>query len=148
MEQTHVAVEKPRVGRSVLAVVVGILAGAVLSLGTDELLHIFKVYPPWNEPMRAAGLNALALGYRIVYDTIGSYLTARLAPRNPMRHALIVGAIGLVPSVAGIVAATQVDLGPIWYPIALAVSVMPTAWLGGMLHRLNLRQDARVRETT
>lgn len=26
-------------------------------------------------------------------------------------------------------------LGPAWYPIALALSVFPTAWLGGVLHR-------------
>jgi hypothetical protein len=147
MELTGVVAEGRRPGRSVLAVALGILAGAFLSLGTDQLLHVLRIYPPWNEPMRDAALNALALGYRLIYDTFGSYLTARLAPRNPMRHALIGGAIGLVPSIAGIVAATQVDLGPIWYPVALAASVMPTAWLGGMLHRIALRQDARVRQT-
>jgi hypothetical protein len=145
MELIRAVVEKPRLGRSVLAVVAGILAGAILSLGTDELLHVLKVYPPWNEPMRDAALNALALGYRIVYDTLGSYLTARLAPRRPMRHALIGGAIGLVPTIGGVIAATQVDLGPIWYPIALAVSVMPTAWLGGILHAVSSRQDTHVR---
>ena len=147
MERTGIASEEPRLGRSVLAVVAGILAGAFLSLGTDQLLHVLKVYPPWSEPMRDAALNALALGYRIVYDTFGSYVTARLAPRHPMRHALIGGAIGLVPSIAGIVAATQVDLGPIWYPIALAASVMPTAWLGGVLHGVSSGQETRVRET-
>jgi hypothetical protein len=146
MERTRIAAGEPRLGRSVLAVVAGILAGAFLSLGTDELLHVLKVYPPWSEPMRDTGLNALALGYRLVYDTFGSYLTARLAPRHPMRHALIGGAIGLVPSIAGIAAATQVDLGPIWYPIALSVSVMPTAWLGGVLHRVSSQQETRVRE--
>src|SRR5215469_708391 len=99
--------------KSLLAIVLGILAGAFLSLGTDQLLHVLRIYPPWNEPMRDPALNALALGYRLIYDTFGGYLTARLAPRNPMRHALIGGAIGLVPSIAGIVAATQVDLGPI-----------------------------------
>ena len=129
-----------------LAVATGILAGAFLSLGTDQLLHVLKVYPPWNEPMRDASLNALALGYRIVYDTLGSYLTARLAPHHPMRHALIGGAIGLVLSIGGVVAATQVDLGPIWYPIALALSVMPTAWLGGILHGVSSRQDIRVKK--
>jgi hypothetical protein len=146
MEPTRTAVEERRLGRSVLAVIAGMLAGAFLSLGTDELLHVLKVYPPWNEPMRDAGLNALALGYRIVYDTLGSYLTARLAPRRPMRHALIGGAIGLVPTIGGVIAATQVDLGPIWYPIALAVSVMPTAWLGGILHGVSARQDTRVKK--
>jgi hypothetical protein len=147
MELTGVVTAERRPGRSVLAVVLGILTGAFLSLGTDQLLHVLKIYPPWNEPMRDAALNALALGYRLVYDTFGSYLTARLAPRNPMRHALIGGAIGLVASIAGIVAATQVDLGPIWYPVALAVSVMPTAWLGGVLHRVSSRHDVHGRET-
>ena|SRR5262252_5103257 len=147
MELTGVVAEERRLGRSVLAIVLGILTGAFLSLGTDQLLHVLRIYPPWDKPMRDAGLNALALGYRLIYDTFGSYLTARLAPRNPMRHALIGGAIGLVPSIAGIVAATQVDLGPIWYPVALAVSVMPTAWLGGVLHRVSAGQDIHGRET-
>ena len=147
MELTGVVTKERRPGRSVLAVVLGILTGAFLSLGTDQLLHVLRIYPPWDKPMRDAGLNALALGYRLIYDTFGSYLTARLAPRNPMRHALIGGAIGLVPSIAGIVAATQVDLGPIWYPVALAVSVMPTAWLGGVLHRVSAGQDIHGRET-
>lgn len=147
MEGSSSRATEPRLGRSVLAVIAGILAGAALSLGTDELLHLAKVYPPWNEPMRDAGLNALALGYRLVYDTFGSFLTARLAPRRPMRHALIGGAIGLVPSIAGVVAATQIDLGPLWYPIALAVSVMPTAWLGGLLHGISPRQAPHPRET-
>ena len=147
MELTGVVTAERRPGRSVLAVVLGILAGAFLSLGTDQLLHVLRIYPPWNEPMRDPALNALALGYRLIYDTFGGYLTARLAPRNPMRHALIGGAIGLVPSIAGIVAATQVDLGPIWYPVALAVSVMPTAWLGGVLHRVSSRHDIHGRET-
>ena len=31
-------------------------------------------------------------------------------------------------------------LGPAWYPIGLAASALPTAWLGGVLY---LRQQAR-----
>src|SRR5215471_14764438 len=147
MELTGVVTKERRPGRSVLAVVLGILTGAFLSLGTDQLLHVLRIYPPWDEPMRDPALNTLALCYRLVYDTFGGYLTARLAPHNPMRHALIGGAIGLVPSIAGIVAATQIDLGPIWYPVALAVSVMPTAWLGGVLHRVSSGQDIHSRET-
>ena len=139
MALTGTLTEPRRIGRSVAAILSGLVAGAALSLGTDQLLHVLKVYPPWGEPMYAAGLNALALSYRVVYDTFGSYLAARFAPSNSMRHALIVGAIGLVPSVAGVVAATKIDLGPMWYPIALAASVMPTAWIGGVLHRVSSR---------
>jgi hypothetical protein len=139
MESTAAASPHRRIGRSTAAILLGLVAGAVLSLGTDQVLHVLKGYPPWNEPMYGTGLNLLALSYRIAYDTFGGYLAARFAPRNPMRHALILGAIGLVPSVAGVVAATKIELGPIWYPIALAVSVMPTAWLGGQLHRISSR---------
>ncbi len=118
------------------AVLAGFIAIVVLSLGTDQLLHSLGVYPPWGQPMYDTGLNLLALSYRIIYGVLGSYITARLAPRSPMRHALILGAIGLVLSLAGaITAITMADLGPSWYPIALALTALPCAWLGGALHR-------------
>ena len=126
--------EAPRnIMRSVLAVIAGFAAIFVLSLATDQVFHSLNVYPPWGEPMRDTGDNLLALSYRLVYDTFGCYLAARLAPRNPMRHALILGAIGFVLSSLGGVAAMTQDMGPAWFPILLAVSSLPTAWLGGWL---------------
>jgi hypothetical protein len=47
------------------------------------------------------------------------------------RHALVLGSIGLVLSIAGAVA--MWDAGPAWYPLALAASALPCAWLGGRL---------------
>ena len=35
-----------RIGRSIGAVVAGIFAGAILSLGTDGVLHVVEVFPP------------------------------------------------------------------------------------------------------
>jgi hypothetical protein len=82
------------------------------------------------------GLNLLALAYRIVYAVLGSYIAARFAPRNPMRHALALGIVGLVVSLAGAIGTiTMADLGPNWYPIALVLTALPCAWLGGALHR-------------
>jgi hypothetical protein len=78
-------------------------------------------------------LNALALSYRCVYGVVGSYLMARFAPYAPMRHAWIGAGIGFVLSAAGAIAAIQMKLGPAWYPIALAFSTWPTAWLGATL---------------
>jgi len=124
-----------RLWRSTGAVLLGIFVGAALSLGTDQVLHVLQVYPPWGQPMYDPGLNLLALAYRIPYAIAGSYVVARFAPRNPMRHALAGGVVGLVLSVAGVIAAINVDLGPLWYPIALAVTALPCAWLGGVLHR-------------
>jgi disulfide bond formation protein DsbB len=85
--------------------------------------------------MRDPGLNFLALAYRIVFTIFGGYLTARFAPRNPMRHVFVLATIGLVMGVAGVVATSGLDLGPRWYPIALAVTAFPCTWLGGILRR-------------
>jgi hypothetical protein len=120
--------------RSAGAVLLGLFAIFVLSLGTDQLMHSFEVYPPWNQPMYDTGDNLLALSYRIVYAIFGCYLAARFAPRNPMRHALVLGAIGFVLSLAGAIAASRLDLGPPWYPIALVLTALPCAWLGGYLY--------------
>src|SRR4029077_1844379 len=68
----------PVTWRGAGAVFAGFVAVFVLSLGTDEVLHVLAIYPPWGEPMRDPMLNLLALSYRLVYDTFGSYLTARL----------------------------------------------------------------------
>jgi hypothetical protein len=126
--------------KSVWAVFAGFLAVVVLSLGTDQVLHMLRVYPPWGEPMYDIGLNALALTYRIVYTLLGGFITARLAPRAPMRHVMILGLIGLAAGTAGaIVAITQANFGPNWYPIALAVTAYPCTWLGG---RLGVRKPA------
>src|SRR5437660_1722580 len=38
-----------RLGRSTAAVLLGFVAVAVLSLGTDEVLHVLRVFPPWGE---------------------------------------------------------------------------------------------------
>jgi hypothetical protein len=80
--------------RSTGAVLLPFFAVAALSLGTDQLLHSLKAYPPWGQPMYAPGLNLLALSYRIVYAVLGSFLAARLAPHDPMRHALTLGVLG------------------------------------------------------
>ena len=120
--------------RSIGAVLIGLIFIFVLSLATDQLLHSLNVYPPWGEPMWDNKLNLLALSYRVVYAIIGSYLTARFAPRNPMRHAMILGLIGLVLSSIGAIGAiVMANLGPNWYPILLALTSVPCAWIGGRL---------------
>ena len=120
--------------RSIGAVLIGLIFIFVLSLATDQLLHSLNVYPPWGEPMWDNRLNLLALSYRVVYAIIGSCLTARFAPRNPMRHAMILGLIGLVLSSIGAIGAiVMANLGPNWYPILLALTSVPCAWIGGRL---------------
>lgn len=122
------------VRKSISAIFMGFFTVAALSLTTDQVLHVFSVYPPWGQPMFDPGLNLLALSYRIIYTVLGGYITARLAPRNPMRHAMILGVIGLIAGTAGVIATLPLHLGPTWYPIAIALTALPCAWLGGFLY--------------
>jgi surface polysaccharide O-acyltransferase-like enzyme len=120
--------------RSAAAVLLGLIVIFVLSLVTDQVMHMLEVYPPWGQPMNDTDDNLLALAYRIVYAVVGCYIAARLAPRNPMHHALALGVVGVILSLAGAVTAIKMDLGPAWYPIALVLTALPCAWLGGVLY--------------
>src|SRR4051794_17663028 len=91
-------------GRSIFAVAAAIVANVVLSLGTDQVLHVLGVYPPWGQPMFDASLNLLALSYRIVFGVVSGYLVARLAPRAPMRHAAVLGVIAFAMGTLGAIA--------------------------------------------
>ena len=133
IQMTNAATPPRRLWRSTGAVLAGFLTVVVLSLGTDQVLHVLGVYPPWGQSMHEPGLNLLALTYRIVYTVVGGYVTARLAPHAPMRHVWVLAAIGLVLGTAGAIATIPMDLGPAWYPIALAVTAVPCTWLGGAL---------------
>jgi hypothetical protein len=124
-----------RLGQSSGALALGFVAVVVLSLGTDEVLHVLKVYPPWNEPMYNSGLCFLALSYRIVYTVLGSYIAARYAPHHPMGHAMALGVLGTAVGTAGAFATIPMHLGPAWYPVAIGVTALPCAWLGGVLYR-------------
>lgn len=123
-----------QIGRSVWAVLAGFLVVVLLSLGVDEVLHLLGVYPPWNERMPDPGDNALALSYRCVIQVLGGWVMARLAPYAPMRHVWVGALIGLAFGTLGAVAMIPRNLGPAWYPILLAVSAIPTTWLGGRLY--------------
>jgi hypothetical protein len=135
-----------RIGRSVGAVLAGLLAIIILSVGTDEVLHAAGIFPSWGQPVGNA-LLLLATIYRTLYSVAGSYLTARLAPSRPMQHALVLGGIGLVLGTLGALATWNKGpaFGPHWYPVALIVLAVPQCWLGG---RLAVKSHARREESS
>jgi hypothetical protein len=123
-----------RLSRSLLAVIAGLLAVVLLSVVTDTLMHATGALPAFGEPM-GHGHALLALAYRCLYGAAGGWLTARLAPSVPLQHALWLGVLALVISVAGAVATWNAgpQFGPRWYSLALIAIAVPTAWLGGRL---------------
>ena len=132
-----------RMLRSIGAVFGGLVVVVVLSHGTDTALRATGIFPPGDYPM-SDPLFLLATAYRIVYAVGGSYVTARLAPHRPMKHALAGGVVGLVLSTLGAVATwNRPDLGPHWYPLALVATALPCAWAGGRLRAMQLGEPPR-----
>jgi hypothetical protein len=128
--------------KSIGAVLAGMLAGIILTIATDIVLHAMGVFPPWGQSMVGFdGPLLLATAYRTVYGVAGSYIAARLAPDRPMLHALVLGAIGLAVSILGAVVTWNKGpaFGPHWYPLALVVLAMPQSWAGGRLYEMQLR---------
>ena len=121
--------------KSVLAVVAGVVFTVVVTTLVDMALHAAGVFPPMNQPLNDA-LALLATSYRIVISIGGAWLTARLAPSNPMKHAMILGVVGTVLGLAGVVATWNMGLGPRWYAIALAVLAIPQCWAGGRIYEM------------
>jgi hypothetical protein len=130
------ASSQPGMLRSVVAVLAGALTGIILSIATDSLLRAIGILPAPGQPASSPVLFAATL-YRTVYGVLGAYLTARIAPSRPMLHVTILGSLGLLASLAGAIATwNKVDIyGPRWYPLALVVLALPTAWFGGKLHK-------------
>jgi hypothetical protein len=132
--------QRPRnIPRSIGAILAGFVFVFIVTLGTDQLLHVAGIFPPWGASL--VGYDAallLATAYRIVFGIAGSYVTARLAPVRPMQHALLGGFIGLVLSIIGAAVTWNRGpaFGPHWYPLALVVTALPTAWVGGKLHSM------------
>ncbi len=135
-----------RIGRSIAALLAGMLVGIVLTVGTDIVLHAIGVFPPWGQSMVGLdGVLLLATVYRTIYGVLGSYIIARLAPDRPMAHALAGGVVGLAVSIVGAAVTWNKGLafGPHWYPLALIVLAMPQAWAGGRLRLMQLRLPAQ-----
>ncbi len=82
IRMTETSTQPRRLLRSAGAVLLGFVAVVVLSLGTDQVLHMLEVYPPWGQPMNDTDDNLLALAYRCVYGVVGGYITARFAPHR------------------------------------------------------------------
>ena len=120
---------------SIWAVAAGLLFVLIVTTIVDIVLHAVGVFPPVSQPIDDT-LAILATSYRIVISVAGAWLTARLAPEKPMKHAMILGGIGVVLASVGVVATWNLGLGPHWYPIALVVLSIPQCWAGAKIFEM------------
>jgi len=130
-------VSSRRIGRSALALLTGIVIGIVLSTATDFGLHAIGLTPSPKDRW-PNNLLVLASMYRAIYGILASYVIARLAPNRPMGHALVAGTLGMIVSTLGALAAWSTTVGQHWYPVALALTALPTAWIGAKLWLMQL----------
>jgi len=119
--------------RSVWALVAGVLAAIILTTLVDFVLHWVRFYPAWDAPLNNTQC-VIATLYRVVIGAAGAWLTAALAPTNPMKHVLWLGVLGTVIGALGAVVTWNRGLGPHWYGIALATLAIPQSWVGGKVY--------------
>ena len=117
------------------AVAAGFLVTALASTTADAVMHTAGIFssPP---RLMSDALFALAAAYPALFAVAGGYVTARLSPDRPMRHAWILAGIGLVAGLAGVVAYYTIggaQIGPAWYAISIPFEAIPCVWLGGRL---------------
>jgi hypothetical protein len=126
--------------RRIGAVFAGLFVIFAVTTATDIVFHLAGVFPPTGAPTTDGPL-VLATAYRIVYGVAGSWVTARVAPDRPMRHALVLGLVGVAISTAG--AIVMHGRGPLWYSLAVIAMALPCGWAGGRLRELQIATPAR-----
>lgn len=117
--------------KSIGAILAGFVLGAFLSIGADILMDKMGIMPMDNFKQTPFIIICVVIVYRFIFNVIGCYLAARLAPNKPMKHVIIIGIIGTVLSLLG--SFTMWDKAIPFYNIAIILISLPSAWLGGQL---------------
>ena len=128
----------PPIVRSVFAIVAGFLFIGALAFGTGMTLQSAGIVPPAGEPMTAVTPVLLEAAYVALFAIAGCWLAAWLAPDRPMRHALILGFLGLAFNVMGAVATWGER--PAWSVLLNLALVLPYAWMGGRLREMQFER--------
>jgi hypothetical protein len=132
--------------RSVLAVVVGFMVTLVASVGTDVVLVLLLPHSFTEGKPPSLGLSLGILAYCFVYVVLGGYVTACIARRAEVRHALTLGGIALAIGVAMTLPALfrhgDGHETPGWYIAVTLGYVLPATALGGWLRAMQRRGAA------
>ena len=128
-------------GRSVLAVMAGFVATVVLSVGCDALVRA-AAPGAFGADGRTASPAMMAFGvfYTLLAATAGGFVTARIANRGEVLHALVLGTLGAISTLIIILAAPAPERTAGMFVSAMLV--IPATVLGGWL-RARGTQPAR-----
>jgi hypothetical protein len=124
--------------RSIVAVAAGFFASNVMSLGGDLLFR--RMSPDAFDDKglaRSDGTLFTIMSYEALFVLIAGYVTARIAVRRPMTHALVMAGLVLLGRVPTAVVAWS--LAPPWFHIGVMLLIIPAALLGVKLSELRGR---------
>lgn len=120
--------------RSVLAILAGVVTWMILAFGTDAFMTlIFPNQFTYGEPVESVSLLLVLATYSLGYAVVAGYVTAWLAKRKAIQHALVLGIVQLI--LAGTATYFQVNVAPVWYHVLVLTLIIPTHVLGGWLRR-------------
>jgi hypothetical protein len=124
--------------RSTLAVLAGLGVIIVTSFGIEAaanpvLMRMFPNALP-NEAAMSHSLPAwlFTMTYTFLCVIAGGYVTAWLAARLPVRHAIALGVLQSALTIPAMIA--YADKAPLWGWISSMIAVIPAAWLGGLIY--------------
>jgi hypothetical protein len=123
--------------RSILAVLAGLIVIVVTSFGIEAAVDplMLRMFPETLPNEAALSHNTpvwiFTFAYTFLCVIAGGYVSARLAARSPVRHAVI---LGLLQSALTIPAMIEFgDKARPWAWIVSMILVVPAAWLGGLI---------------
>lgn len=118
--------------KSIGAILSGLMIVVILSNGTDYGLQFLGIFPDVGQGKFEVWMYIVAVIYRTIYSIMAGYITAAIAPNQPMKKVFILGILGTIAATLGILAAIANEM-TIWYPALLAIFAFPSVWLGGKL---------------
>ncbi len=117
--------------KSIRAVAIGFLFIGSLSFAADAVVRKFVPNAFIGARTDSIPILILTIVYVAMFSIVGSYTTAHLAPKDPMKHAVALGVLNLIFTTIGAILVW--NTAPVWYHVASLALVMPYAWIGGRL---------------
>jgi len=134
--------------RSLLAILAGLVTLTVASFAIEAvadplLMHLFpRALPDVAALSRSLPANLVMFAYTFGSIVLGGYVSAWIAKRAKVRHAVVMGMIEALFTVW--LLSTRFHQAPLLSLIKGVVVSIPSAWLGGVLRA---RRAPRVAET-
>jgi hypothetical protein len=112
----------------ILGVIVGFVATAVLSTGTDFVFISAGLFPHYGEPFLDDKILILPSVYRAAFQVLGAYLACTVAKDKAKTTVWIIGILGSFFWLLG--SFLNAEMAPMWYGILGAVLSIPTVLAG------------------